>query len=125
MQVLQSLCIRLGSFVFGTFDRDRTADFCERQEREFFELLDKGIGEEFYILNNYISNKAKSVIQLLLSLVGKNVDSVETPLAQIKEDDGWISLEDFANGFNKNWSSPRIQGRDMNVNGIIASHVNR
>ena len=85
----------------GTFDRDRTADFCEQQERELSMRLDKGIGEEFCNLNNYIKNMAKGVIRLLLSPTGKRVDFIETSIAQIREEDGWMTLEDFSNGFNK------------------------
>lgn len=85
----------------GTLNRERTAYFSEQQENDLSKRLDKGIGEEFYTLNNYITNMAKSVIQLLLSPVGKRVDFVETSLAQLREEDGWMTVEDFANGFNK------------------------
>ena len=85
----------------GTLNRERTAYFSEQQEKDLSKRLDKGIGEEFCNLNNYITNMAKSVIQLLLSPVGKRVDFVETSLAQISEEDGWMMLEDFANSFNK------------------------
>lgn len=105
----------------GTFDRERTADFCEQQERELSKRLDKGIGEEFYNLNNYIKNMAKGVIRLLLSPTGKRVDFVETSLAQIREEAGWMTLEDFSNGFNKNCSPTQVSWRGMDKNGGMAT----
>ena len=107
----------------GTLNRERTAYFSEQQENDLSKRLDKGIGEEFYNLNNYITNMAKSVIQLLLSPVGKRVDFVETSLGQISVEDGWMTLEDFANGFNKNCAQTQIESRVVDKKRGMASCV--
>ena len=107
----------------GTLNRERTAYFSEQQEKDLSKRLDKGVGEEFYNLNNYITNMAKSVIQLLLSPVGKRVDFVETSLAQISVEDGWMTLEDFVNGFNKNCAPTQIESRVVDKNRGMVSCV--
>lgn len=89
----------------GTLDRDRTSDFCERQERELSDRLDKGIGEEFRTLNSYIREMAEGFVRILLAPVRKPVVFVETPLAQIENAAGWLALEDFAKSFNRELDS--------------------
>ena len=95
----------------GTLDRDRTSDLCENQENELSDRLEKGVGEEFRTLNSYIREMAEGFVRILLAPVHKPVVFVETPLAQIKNEVGWLALEEFANGFNKEIDSvPAAKG---------------
>ena len=84
----------------GSLDLNKTAAMADAQERELGERINRGQGAEFKIMNGYIQQMAEGVVRLLLAPTKKTVIFVETPLAEIVDKDGWLSLENFAAAFN-------------------------
>ncbi len=84
----------------GSLDLNKVEGFASAQERELGERINRSQGAEFKVLNGYIQQMAKGFVRLLLAPAQKKVVFVETPLAEVVEKDGWLSLEDFAATFN-------------------------
>ena len=84
----------------GNLDLNKTATMANAQERELGDRINRSQGAEFKALNGYIRQMAEGFVRLLLAPTQKKVDFVGTPLAEIGDKDGWLSLEDFAASFN-------------------------
>lgn len=93
----------------GTLDREATADFCDRQEKELQRRLNMGVGEEFRNVNRYIRHMAEGFIRVLLSPVNKPVVFVDTPLSEIEHEVGWFGIEDFAKEHNRLLESDKTE----------------
>ncbi len=84
----------------GSLDLNKTIAMADAQERELGERINRSQGAEFKALNGYIQQMAEGFVRLLLAPAQKKVVFVRTPLAEIGEKDGWLSLEDFVAAFN-------------------------
>ena len=99
----------------GSFDLNKVETFASAQERELGDRINKNQGNEFKVMNGYIQQMAQGFVRLLLAPVKKPVVFVETPLKEIANNNAWLSLEDFANRFNRQLAnrvtdSQRING---------------
>ena len=84
----------------GSLDLNKVEEFASKQEHELGDRINRSQGAEFKALNGYIQQMAEGFVRLLLAPAQKKVVFVETPLAEIGNKDGWLSLEDFATAFN-------------------------
>lgn len=84
----------------GSLDLNKTAEMASAQEHELGERINRSQGAEFRMMNGYIQQMAQGFVRLLLAPAHKPVVFVQTPLAEIADSPAWLSLEDFAAGFN-------------------------
>lgn len=84
----------------GSFDLNETVPFCERQQQRLLDRLNKGVDAQFRDMNDYIRKLAEGFVRLLLAPVKKPVVFVNTPVSEIENDTDWLSLEDYAKGYN-------------------------
>lgn len=84
----------------GSLDLNKTAEMASAQEHELGERINRSQGAEFRMMNGYIQQMAQGFVRLLLAPASKPVVFVQTPLAEIADSPAWLSLEDFATGFN-------------------------
>ena len=85
----------------GSLDLNKVEKFADAQERELGDRINRSQGTEFKALNGYIQQMAQGFVRLLLAPAKKPVDFVKTPIAEIAADNKWLSLEDFADRFNR------------------------
>ena len=90
----------------GSLDLNKTATFCERQEKELARRLNNGVGEDFRSVNFYIRQMAEGFIRMLLAPVKKPVEFDPIPTAQIEGESGWLALEDYAKEYNRKLDAP-------------------
>ena len=89
----------------GSLDLNKTAAMANAQERELGDRINRNQGAEFKMMNGYIQQMAQGFVRLLLAPAKKPVDFVDTTLAEIAGNNEWLSLEDFANRFNRQLAS--------------------
>ena len=93
----------------GTFDRNRTDAAATMQRADLQARVNNGVGAEFAMVNRYIRDMAQEFLRLLLAPAKKPLVFDDAPLAALPEASDaseWLSVEDFAQNFNKRLEAP-------------------
>ena len=84
----------------GGLDLNTTRDQAKAQEDELRKRINLGVGSEFQNINSYIRDMVKGFLGFLLAPVNKPLLFVETPVEELEEKAGWLSLEGFVKDYN-------------------------
>ena len=86
----------------GRMDLNLIDPYSRAQDEELRERINNATGSEFKSVNKYIQEMAKGFVEFLLMPVGKPIEfDAETTLAEVEGKDGWLSVKDFVDNYNK------------------------